>query len=77
MSHFEIKQIERKVFEKTKAAPILIGMRKAGRQRAKLQKFAFRMMNKLSSAVTGQQIERHIQRGIFTNINFMMLVKLS
>ena len=72
MTHFVIKQIERKVFEKTKAAPILIGMRKAGRQRAKLQKFAFRMMNKLSSAVTGRQIERHIQHGIFRNINFMM-----
>ena len=77
MSHFEIKQIERKVFEKTKAAPILIGMRKAGRARAKLQKLAFRMMNKLSSAATGQQIERHIQHGVFKNINFMMLVKLS
>ena len=54
MTHLKIKQIERKVFEKTKAAPILIGMRKAGGFQAKLQKFAFRMMNKLTSAATGR-----------------------
>ena len=72
MTHLKIKQIERKVFEKTKAAPVLIGMRKAGKFQAKLQKFAFRMMNKLTSAATGQNIERIIQRGIFSNINFMM-----
>ena len=72
MTHLNIKQIERKVFEKTKAAPILVGMRKAGGFQAKLQKFAFRMMNKLTTAATGHKIERIIQRGIFSNINFMM-----
>ena len=68
----EFKQIERKVFEKTKAAPILLAMRHAPNAQARIQKFAFKLLNKLATAVSGRKIEQLIHKKLMRNINFAM-----
>ena len=47
-------------------------MRHAGKHQARIQKFGFKLLNKLVTATTGQKIERIIQFRIFKNINFIM-----
>ena len=67
-----IKQLERKVFEKTKAAPVLISMRKAGRTQAKLQKMAYSFFKRLHSQATGSDIEQRMRKHIFRNVDRVM-----
>merc|ERR1712113_326299 len=71
---FLAKMLERKVFEKTKAAVVLIPMRKAPKFQAKIQKIAFSFFNKLHTSATGTTIERRIQSKIFRNINWLIKI---
>ena len=66
------KQLERKVFEKTKAAPVLISMRMAGRTQAKLQKAAYSFFKRLHSQATGSDIEQRMRKHIFRNVDRVM-----
>ena len=67
-----IQQLERKVFEKTKAAPVLISMRMAGRTQAKIQKAAYSFFRKLHSKATGSDIEQRMRKHIFRNVDQVM-----
>ena len=66
------KQLERKVFEKTKAAPVLINMRTAGPIQAKLQKGAYSFFKRLHSQATGSDIEQRMRKHIFRNVDRVM-----
>ena len=45
--------------------------KKGGRLQAKIQKYAYWIINKITSAVTGRKIERLIHSKIIGNIKFL------